>query len=80
MSKTHRPPFYDIAGSKKKKNRAGHDTRTRSKIAIYKIYTSLEKFQLQIIPKSVDVTISNIFSEGLEKISQKLETWASEWS
>ena len=46
----------------------------------YKIYMSLEKFQLQIIPKSVDVTISNIFSESLEKIGDKLEEWASGWT
>jgi hypothetical protein len=45
----------------------------------FRIYRSLEKFQLQIIPKSVDLTISNIFSESLNKISEKLQNWANDW-
>ncbi len=46
----------------------------------YKIYKSLEKFQLQIIPKSVDVTINTIFSHSLNNIVEKLNAWASEWT
>ena len=43
------------------------------------IYGSLDKFQLEIIPKSVDITISNIFVESLENITQNLQNWSSEW-
>jgi len=40
-----------------------------------KIYKNIDKFHLEILPKSISMTIHQFFSESVESITEKMNNW-----